>query len=80
MTVRYKTILEAIDEEFYHEPHEPTRTTTRFGVKVRVFRVVRGGIQTCWTAPTVRRTNISLTCFSFKNFTDLDFLFHPRNL
>jgi len=25
--------------EFYHEP---TRTTTRFGVKVRVFRVVRG--------------------------------------
>jgi len=28
----------------YHEPHEPTRTTTRCVLKVRGVRVVRGRI------------------------------------
>jgi len=31
-----------ISQEIYHEPHEPTRTTTRYVIKVRGVRVVRG--------------------------------------
>jgi hypothetical protein len=30
------------DEEFYHEPHEPTRTTTGYEIKVRGVSVVCG--------------------------------------
>jgi len=37
--------------EFYHEPHEPIRTTTRYVQKVRDFRVVRGRIFSFWTSP-----------------------------